>query len=108
MSQVDFLNKCVLQSLNIAFIIANSVDPDEMQQTTKQPFLGVSCIQRIFPIIRQVQSSNTPGSETIRPRASIYIYISKNIYIYICILSCQPRVTVMLTSCFVYKAMRDL
>ena len=34
-SQVDFTNKCVLQSLNIAFIIANSADPDEMQQTTK-------------------------------------------------------------------------
>ena len=27
-SQVDFPNKCVLQSLNIAFIIANSTDPD--------------------------------------------------------------------------------
>ena len=26
--------KCVLKSLNIAFIIANSADPDEMQQTT--------------------------------------------------------------------------
>ena len=37
-SQVDFPNKCVLQSLNIAFIIANSADPDEMQQTTKLPF----------------------------------------------------------------------
>ena len=34
-SQVDFPNKCVLKSLNIAFIIANSADPDEMQQTTK-------------------------------------------------------------------------
>ena len=33
-SQVDFPNKCVLQSLNIAFIIANSADPDDMQQTT--------------------------------------------------------------------------
>ena len=33
-SQVDYPNKCVLQSLNIAFIIANSADPDEMQQTT--------------------------------------------------------------------------
>ena len=27
-SQVDLPNKCVLQSLNIAFIIANSADPD--------------------------------------------------------------------------------
>ena len=34
-SQVYFPNKCVLQSLNNAFIIANSADPDEMQQTTK-------------------------------------------------------------------------
>ena len=39
-SQVDFPNKCVLQSLNIAFIIANSADPDEMQQTPKLPFQG--------------------------------------------------------------------
>ena len=38
--QVDFLNKCVLQSLNIAFIIANSAYPDLMQQTTKLPFQG--------------------------------------------------------------------
>ena len=30
-SQVDFPNKHVLQSLNIAFIIANSADPDEMK-----------------------------------------------------------------------------
>ena len=35
MSQVDFPNKCVLQPLNIAFIIANSTDPNKMQQTTK-------------------------------------------------------------------------
>ena len=43
-SQVDFPNKCVLQSLNIAYIIANSADPDEMQQTTLS---GVSSIQRV-------------------------------------------------------------
>ena len=30
-SQVDFPNKYVLQSLNIAFIIANSADPDEIK-----------------------------------------------------------------------------
>ena len=36
-SQVDFPNKYVLQSLKIAFIIANSADPDEMQ-ITKMPF----------------------------------------------------------------------
>ena len=34
-SQVDYPNRCVLQSLNITFIIANRADPDEMQQTTK-------------------------------------------------------------------------
>ena len=34
-SQVDFLNKCVLQSLNIAVIKANSEDPDKMQQATR-------------------------------------------------------------------------
>ena len=32
-SQVDFLNKYVLQCLKIAFIIANSADPDEMRIT---------------------------------------------------------------------------
>ena len=39
-SQVDFPNKCVHQSLNIAFIIANSADTDEIQHTTKLPFQG--------------------------------------------------------------------
>ena len=36
-SEVDFRNKYVLQSLKIAFIIANSADPDEMQ-ITQLPF----------------------------------------------------------------------
>ena len=45
-SQVDFPNKCVLQSLNIAFIIANSADPDEMQQATKLHFQG-------FPVYKE-------------------------------------------------------
>ena len=36
-SQVDFPNKYILQCLKIAFIIANSADPDEMQ-ITKLPF----------------------------------------------------------------------
>ena len=40
-SQVDFPNKCIIQSLNIAFIIANSADLDEMQQT-----------KGLFPFIR--------------------------------------------------------
>ena len=36
-SQVDFPNKYILQSMKIAFIIANSADPGEMQ-ITKLPF----------------------------------------------------------------------
>ena len=44
-SQVDFPNTCVLQSLNIAFIIANSAFPDEMQQTTLS---GGSGLQRVY------------------------------------------------------------
>ena len=44
-SQVDFPNKIGLQSLNIAFIIANRADSDEMQQTT---LLWVSSIQRAY------------------------------------------------------------
>ena len=47
-SQVDFPNKCVLQSLNIAFIIANSADPDEMQQV----FRDFQYTKGLFPIIR--------------------------------------------------------
>ena len=48
---VEFSNKCVLQSLNIAFITASSADPDEMQQTTKLLFCfggGISCIQNVY------------------------------------------------------------
>ena len=71
-SQVDFTNKCVLQSLYIVFIIANSADPDEMQQPTKLPFHGLPVYKGFIPhIIRQVQSSTAPGSETTRPRALI-------------------------------------
>ena len=47
-SRVDFTNKCVLQSLNIAFIIANSADPDETQQTTR----GFQYSKGLLPIIR--------------------------------------------------------
>ena len=36
-SPVDFPKKCVFQSLDIAFIIANSTDPDEMQQLPNYP-----------------------------------------------------------------------
>ena len=53
-SKVVFPNKCVLQSLNIAFIIANSADPDEMQQTTKLPFQGFGYTKGLFSIIRCV------------------------------------------------------
>ena len=50
-SHVDFPNKGVLQSLNIAFIKGNSADPDEMQQTTKLPFQGFPVYKGLFPII---------------------------------------------------------
>ena len=50
---------------------ANNADPDEMQQTTKLPFQGFPVYKDLFPIIRQVQSSNAPGSVTARPRALI-------------------------------------
>ena len=48
-SQVDFPNRCVLQSLNIAYIIANSADPAEMQQTTKLPFQGFPVYKGFIP-----------------------------------------------------------
>ena len=60
-SQVDFPNKCVLQSLYIAFIIANSADPDERQQTTKLPFQSFQYSNDLLPILRQVQSSMPLG-----------------------------------------------
>ena len=74
-----FVNKiCLNSSLNIAFIVANSENPDEMQQTTLS---GVSSIHLgLYPIIRGFQSSNASGaknikkfflSETTRPRALI-------------------------------------
>ena len=48
-SQVDFPNKCVLQSLCIAFIIENIANPDEMQQTTKLHFQGFPVYKEIVP-----------------------------------------------------------
>ena len=51
-SQVDFPNKCVLQSLNIEFIIANSADTDEMQQPTKLPFQGFPVYKGFIPHYR--------------------------------------------------------
>ena len=48
-SQVDFPNKRVLQFLNIAFIIANSADTDEMQVNYKKTTLsGVSRLQSVY------------------------------------------------------------
>ena len=47
-SQVDLPNKCVLQSLNIAFIITNSAVTDEMQQITKLPFHGFPVYKGFF------------------------------------------------------------
>ena len=46
---VDFPTKYVLQSLKIAFIIANSADPDEMQ-ITKLPFLGFPVHKGFIPL----------------------------------------------------------
>ena len=37
--QVDFPNKCVLQSLNIAYIVVNSADHDDPNYS--------NCIQRV-------------------------------------------------------------
>ena len=48
-SKVDFPNKCVLQSLNIEFIIANSADTDKMQQPTKLPFQGFPVYKGFIP-----------------------------------------------------------
>ena len=48
-SQVDFPNKWVLQSLNIVFIIANNADPDKLQQTTKLPFQGFPVYKGLIP-----------------------------------------------------------
>ena len=47
-SQVDFPNKYVLQLLKIAFIIANSAEPDEMQ-ITKLPFWGFPIYKGFIP-----------------------------------------------------------
>ena len=49
MPQVEFPNKCVLQSLNIAFIIANNAGPDEIQQTTKLPSQGFRIYKGFIP-----------------------------------------------------------
>ena len=70
-SQVDFPNKRVLQSLNIAFIMADSADRDEMQQTMKLLSRGFRYTKDLFPNIRQVQYSKSRGSETARSKAFI-------------------------------------
>ena len=77
-SQVYFPNKCVLQSLHIVFIIANSVDPDEMHQTTLS---WVFSIQRVYSPLsdefnqvmhRDQNIINIFLSEITRPRALIF------------------------------------
>ena len=47
-SQVDFPDKCVLHSLNIAFIIANSAESDEMAANYQTTLTGVSSIERVY------------------------------------------------------------
>ena len=64
-SQVDFPS--VLQSLNISFIIANSADPDETQQTTKLPFQGFPVYKGFIPYYQTRSIEKCPGSETARP-----------------------------------------
>ena len=61
-SQVDFPNKCVFQSLNTAFIIANSADPD-VRNAANNLFRGFQYTKGLFPILRLVQSSNAPGQK---------------------------------------------
>ena len=49
-SWVEFPNRYVLQSLNIAFIIASSADPDERQHYQTILFKGFQYTKGIFPI----------------------------------------------------------
>ena len=63
-SQVDFPNKYILQSLNIAFIIANSVDPDETQQASKLPFQGFPVYKGCFTRYQMSSTSNASGAKT--------------------------------------------
>ena len=69
-SQVDFPNKCVLQSLNIEFIIANSADTDAMQQPTKIPFQGFPVYKGFIPFIGLVQSINASGAKKHKKKSS--------------------------------------
>ena len=65
-SQVDFTNKCVLQSLNIAFIIANCADPGEMQQTTKLPFQGFPVYKGFIPHYQMSLIKKCPWGQSIK------------------------------------------
>ena len=44
-SQVEFLNYCVFLSLKVVLILANSVDPDEMQHYAAF-HLGLHCLPK--------------------------------------------------------------
>ena len=66
-SKVDFPNKCKLQSLNIAFIIASSAETlMKCSKLPNYPFRGFKYTNGLFPIIRRVQSSNAPGTKNIK------------------------------------------
>ena len=67
-SQGDFPNKYVLQSLYIAFIVANSADPDEIYQTTKLTFLVSSTQSMHFPFSDKFNRVMPLGLKTTRPR----------------------------------------
>ena len=62
-SQVDFPNKYVLQSLKIAFVIANSAVPDEMQ-ITKLPFKGFQVYKGFISNYQMSSIKLTPGAKS--------------------------------------------
>ena len=70
-SQVGFPNKFVLQSLNIAFIIPNSADPDEMQ-ITKLPFISFQYTKCLFLIIRQFNQVMPLGPKVACPMGQMF------------------------------------
>ena len=62
-SQVDLPNKYLLQSLKIAFIIANSADPDEMQ-ISKIPFKGFPVYKGFVPHYQMSSLNYAPGAKS--------------------------------------------
>ena len=73
-SQINFPNKCVLK-----FIIANSADPDDMQQTTKLPLQG-------FPVYKGLLS--LPLSDELKNIKKIFL--AQSLDIMFVASSCEP------------------